>query len=361
MKIVPLEALKPGDKLARPLFSTSGQFLLHQETILTNQLLDRLMKYEIEHAYITKDISINLDSKTFIEKDHKNKVVQYIRESFHTIYNHPINGNTFIVEQAAEGLKQVVGDMNKLVKQNNDIVSLLSDVFVFDDSIFTHSLNVTIYTLTIARELPFTKQELEELGLGALLHDIGKLKIPKEILLKPDRLSKEEYEIVKHHTVYGYDMIKLIPNIPQSVLRCVKEHHERLNGTGYPEGLSSDKLHIFSKIIGVADTFDAMTTERVYQDKRLPHEALEILYTGSGTLFEQKYIELFRQNVAVYPNGMKIVLNDGRKGIVIKQNNEVSDRPILTILEEQGKAVKETYEIDLSKHLNLVVQKIYNE
>jgi putative nucleotidyltransferase with HDIG domain len=351
MKKILVDQLQPGQKIGEPIISSNGQLLIHQGTTLTEAIIDRLYQHNVPFVTLmesgdqqTKDLGID-----------RKAAVHTIKKSFQSLNEPTITTKTYLAEQTAKELKSVVFHVKDSLDEREELVSLLTEAFIFDDYIFDHSLNVTIYTLTIAKELGFNDKELLEIGLGALLHDIGKMKIPKQILQKTGRLSEEEFAIVKNHSSFGYEMLKGIAGIPESVVRSVLEHHERLDGTGYPLGMKGDDIHLYAKVIGVADVFDAITTNRVYRNARLPHEALEVLYAGSGTLFEQRYIELFRQNVSVYPNGLKLTLSDGSKGIVVKQNDELTDRPVLEIFEQNGHLLEEKYEVNLAKTFNLVV------
>ncbi|MRG85165.1 HD-GYP domain-containing protein [Salinibacillus xinjiangensis] len=352
MKPKQIEQLKPGNKLAKPLFDQKGNLLLHQQTVLNEHLIERLKKYEIDQVYVT---SPTIDSPlNLITKSKKEKWGKELKKSFYILDDTNFVEQTYVIEAAAQDLKKIVCEIHKLVYSNSDIVSLISDVVEFDDYLYHHSLNVATYSLAIARELNFSQASLEDLGLAALLHDIGKMKVPEDIVFKSGRLTEQEFQEIQKHTYLGYEIVKQIPNIPQSVLRTIYEHHERLDGSGYPQKLAGNQIHPFAKIIAVADVFDAITTERVYKDKQLPHEALEVLYAGSGTLFEPKFIELFRNNVAVYPNGMRVTLSDGRKGVIKRQNKDLSDRPVVEISSNKH----ESYELNLAKHFNIVVTAI---
>ena len=191
--------------------------------------------------------------------------------------------------------------------------------------------------------------------VGAFLHDVGKMQVKKDILLKPGKLTEEEYEQIKLHSEHGYRMLKEVPNLPLLVAHCAYQHHERINGSGYPRGLKGQDIHLYGKIIAVADVFDAVTTNRVYRKAMLPHEALEILYAGAGTLFEQNIVEAFRNSVAVYPVGLTVILNDRRIGVVVRQNMGTSNRPVVYIIEENGVPVEEPYELNLMKTLDIVI------
>jgi HD-GYP domain-containing protein (c-di-GMP phosphodiesterase class II) len=212
-------------------------------------------------------------------------------------------------------------------------------------------LNVTLYALSIGLKLGLPQKDLEILGLGGILHDIGKMLIPSEILFKPGKLTSEEFTEMKKHTTYGYDILRNMHTIPLLVAHCAFQHHERLNGSGYPRGVKNEDIHLFGKILAVADVFDAVTSHRIYRSAMLPHEGLEILYAGSESLYEPVIIEAFRKSVAIYPFGLTVTLNDGRKGLVVGQNKDITERPIIRIIEAGGAELDSPYDINLKDHL----------
>ena len=168
--------------------------------------------------------------------------------------------------------------------------------------------------------------------------------------MKPDKLTEEEFAEIKKHTESGFMILKEVKTIPLVVAHCAYPHHERLDGTGYPRGLKDDEIQYFAKIIAVADVFDAITSNRVYRNAMLPHEVLEILYAGCGRLFDLKIVEAFRSAVAIYPVGVTGELSNRTLGTVKKQNMGLGDRPIIEIMEEDGKSLDEPYQIDLSEN-----------
>ncbi|GAE33233.1 HD-GYP domain-containing protein [Halalkalibacter akibai] len=241
------------------------------------------------------------------------------------------------------------------IKNNKDALAILSDIFVYDSYIFTHSLNVTVYTLGLAVELGFTEKQLMDIGMGALLHDVGKMAIPTEVLNKPGRLTVEEFEIIKSHAKAGYDMLRNAPNISLLSAHCAFQHHERIDGTGYPQGLKGNQIHYYAKLIAIADVFDAVTSNRIYRKPMLPHEGLELLYSGVENQFDQSLVEAFRKTIAVYPAGLKVKLSDGRVGIVVKQNKQLSTHPVVRIIEEHSRELANPYQLDLVEQLNVTI------
>lgn len=147
--------------------------------------------------------------------------------------------------------------------------------------------------------------------MGSLLHDIGKMMIPPEILHKPGRLTDEEFDIIKNHAKYGFDILRKQGDVPLLSAHCALQHHEKWNGGGYPRGLAGEEIHPYARALAVGDVFDALTTHRVYRRAMLPHEAMEIIYADTNSHFEQSVVETFRRTVAIYPVGVTVKLNSG--------------------------------------------------
>lgn len=189
------------------------------------------------------------------------------------------------------------------------------------------------------------------------MHDLGKMYIPLEVLNKVEPLTAEEIELIQSHCMSGFDTLRKVPEIPLTVAHCAFQHHERVDGTGYPRGLQDNEIHKYAKIVSVADVFDAVTTPRSYRPALLPHKGLELLYTGSGTQFESDQIHLFKGCIAIYPEGLTVKLNDGRTGIVSKYNFNAVGRPEIRITRNEEEQEVIPYEIDLSSsmYLNLEI------
>jgi HD-GYP domain-containing protein (c-di-GMP phosphodiesterase class II) len=242
------------------------------------------------------------------------------------------------------------------LSSHKDAMIMLTNMSVTDNYLYQHSLNVCIYTTMLAMALGYSRDELMTIGLGSLLHDIGKTQIPSGILKKKGDLTDHEFEIIKRHAEFGFQLLKDEPNIPLLAAHCALQHHERLDGSGYPRGIKGNEIHKYARLIGITDSYDAMTTHRAYRSAMLPHQALEILFTGSGTLYEKKMIEMFRDKIAIYPIGVTVRISTGESGVVVDLNATAPMRPIVRILQDaDGRELKEPYEIDLSKKLNVMI------
>ncbi|WP_100373947.1 HD-GYP domain-containing protein [Bacillus sp. FJAT-45037] len=355
MRLVTVKSVEPGVRLGRDIYSDNGQILLYKGAVLTDRLLDRLIDVGVFFIYIEDQLTEDILVDSVIREETKQRALQSIKHEFKTISEQATLNKTMNLDHVSKSFSSIVDSILEDIQGNTDALGMLSDTYIYDNYIFTHSLNVTIYSLGLAVKLGFSRKQLQEIGLGALLHDVGKVAIPVEVLNKPGRLEKEEFDLVKTHARAGFDLLRDIPNIPLLAAHCAFQHHERLDGNGYPRGLSADLIHPYAKIIGIADVFDAVTSHRVYRKPMLPHEGLELLYAGADRLFDKKLIEAFRETISIYPVGLTVKLNDGRLGIVVKQNRNMSTHPVIRIFKENGRKVDSPYDIDLMENINTTI------
>lgn len=356
MRLVSTELLKPKSILGKTIYNTHQQILLKEGVVLSERMIVRLKELGIKYVYIADPKTAHIQpSNTISDQVRKNTLVA-IESAFNDIHKkESIVGSSIIIEKNSKQFTELVRTILNEIKDHSELLTILSDVHIHDEYIFIHSFNVTLYTLAIGMKLGLSQKELEMLGMGAVLHDVGKMKVPLEVLMKPGKLTNSEFTEVQKHTEYGFQILKRVNTIPLLVAHCAFQHHERMDGSGYPRGIQDEDIHLFAKIIAVADVFDAVTSNRVYRQAMLPHEGLEILYAGAGTLFDAKIVETFRKAVAIYPLGLNVTLNNHAEGVISKQNDGMSERPIITILKENGKELEKPYDIDLAKELDLVI------
>ncbi|MEK3991864.1 MULTISPECIES: HD-GYP domain-containing protein [Robertmurraya] len=354
MRLVATANVESGTILGKTVRNDKGQILLSEGVELNEKMLRRLLLLGITYIYIKDSVTEGIEYIEVLPDSVRRKAVQTIETTFQELQNDSKFDTSFVIEKASKRFKDLIRQLLFELKNNENLLTMLADVYTYDNYIFTHSLHVTMYSLAIGMKLKLTPKELEILGMGAILHDVGKMKVPFDILQKPGKLTDQEYDEIKRHPEEGFQMLRNVPAMSLIVAHCAYQHHERLNGTGYPRGIEGEDIHQLAKIIAVADVFDAVTSNRVYRDAMLPHHGLEILFAGSGTLFDPKIIEAFRKGVAIYPVGITVILDDGRKGVVSKQNMGVSDRPIVRIIEENGKDT-DPYELDLSVSLSTMI------
>ncbi|SHF23745.1 HDIG domain-containing protein [Modicisalibacter ilicicola DSM 19980] len=211
-----------------------------------------------------------------------------------------------------------------------------------------HCLNVGILAMTLGRHLGQDRNRIEELGLAGMLHDLGKMKLDQAILAKPGKLTHEEFAHVKTHTLEGYAMLENEEGLPTVVREACRDHHERLDGSGYPHGKRAGDIGETARIIAIVDTYDAISSRRVYEEARPTPEALRILYQARGTLYDDELVIRFIECIGVYPPGSIVELNNGMVGVVLSVEPDKRLKPRLLLMLDERKALMPKTVIDLA-------------
>ena len=223
--------------------------------------------------------------------------------------------------------KKVVAAMAKSVLRNPDALICFAQLKERDEYTALHCLRVSILALAFGRHLGFEEDELNLLGLGALLHDIGKMRVPDAILSKPDKLSDREFEIVKSHVPMGAEILERTGVFPTKALEVTRQHHERYAGYGYMDRLRGNQISEFGAISAIVDVYDAMTSDRVYRDGLSSLDALKIMYEWRGRDFQPELLEEFIKCIGIFPIGSVVVLNTAEVGVVRTLNREQRLKP----------------------------------
>jgi putative nucleotidyltransferase with HDIG domain len=243
---------------------------------------------------------------------------------------------------------QIVNSLADEVSQNRTALLALTTLKNYDSYTFTHMVNVSILTMGQARGLGIEGPLLREFGLSALLHDIGKVRTPAEILNKPEKLTDKEFEILRRHTVDGAGILRRTPEIPALAPIVAFEHHLRLDGTGYPFGASRSTLNLGTMLCGIADVYDAMRSQRVYQEAFPTDRILAVLQRNDGKQFDQHLVRRFSQLVGIYPPGNLVRLNTGEVAVVLKAYAPDPYRPRVRLLfDSAGVAFTRVRELNL--------------
>ncbi|MFT9849028.1 HD-GYP domain-containing protein [Aneurinibacillus sp. REN35] len=356
MRLISIERCQAGMVLAQPICTDQGTILLNTDMTLTDSMIERLKQKGINTIYIRDEATEDIEIEETISQETRQMAMKVIYQGFSEIIHAEKKWKARLSPATTAAFRNVFELILADLKNNRKAIGLLSDMYIQDHYVYAHSLNVAIYAAAVGLELGYTDKELLELGIGAMLHDIGKLMIPEEILYKPGRLTDEEFSTVKQHAEYGFNYLRHQQGIPLLAAHCAYQHHERLDGTGYPRALQGDEIHKYARLLSVCDVFDALTTNRVYRNAMLPHDAMEIIFAGTGTHFEPKIVEAFRKTVAIYPIGLTVTLNTGAVGIVVDYNRNLPGRPVVRIIKrEDGSKPVPYYEMDLSKELNITI------
>lgn len=244
--------------------------------------------------------------------------------------------------------KETVEPMVESVLRNPDAMIWLSRMKKYDSYMYHHSVSASIWGITFGRHLGLDKSGLHEIGLGCMLFDVGKTKLPHALLIKAEKLSETEWHVMRNHVDYSVNLLEGAGGITERIISMVHSHHERHDGSGYPDKLKENQIPTFAKIAGMVDCYDAITSPRPYSKLRSPYEAVREIYSWRGTLFQAEVVEQFMQVVGVFPTGSLVELNSGAVAIVIAQNDSRRLKPrVMLILDEKKKRLPQFNTVDL--------------
>jgi putative nucleotidyltransferase with HDIG domain len=253
-------------------------------------------------------------------------------------------------EPDATMARTTVDVLAQAVAENRTAVVALTTVKSGDYDMFTHMVNVSILTMAQAEGLGLDGPVLRELGLAALLHDIGKVRTPAEILNKPDRLSSWEFDIMKRHTIEGAEILSRTADMPALAPVVAREHHLRLDGSGYPDRAPGTSLSVGTMLCSIADVYDAMRSERLYQGSVSVDRVLEVLTRNNGQHFDRHLVGRFVQLVGIYPIGTLVKLDTGEIAVVISNNPPDLSRPqVRIVIDRAGERLAAPYDVNLSE------------
>lgn len=367
MRLVPIRCVRPNSYLGKTLYDSNGNRLLTSSAKLTDNILQHLKDLNIASLYIEDEYS-NQEIQNVIKPEIREKSTKIIENSVPNIerlYHRRIKNRPFkeYIKYMDEKEK-IIDDLNNTAKElvenileNNEILINLVDLKSMDYYTYQHSINVSIYSIIIGLGQELSKEELYNLALGALLHDIGKIFIPERILLKKGKLSPEESELIRTHPRNGYNYLSKFENIPEISKMIILHHHERLDGNGYPDGTSGNEINKLVNIVSIADVYDALTSKRPYREPMCPNDAFEYVFANSEKMFYFDLVFIFSKVIIPYPKGTIVKLNNGDIGIVQRSYSEYPLRPIIKILESNKKYRRGSI-INLENSLSLVISNI---
>lgn len=349
MRMVSVNMLKPEMRLAFPVYCKNALVIKAGKDNMA-RYIPNLTNMGIHFVYVEDkqsdgiEISDALSGETRYggKKALKKIVEQY--SDFSTITMSSIN----------DSIEHIISD----ILHNRDIQISLNDIGTVDEYTYVHSVDVCVYSLLIGRELGYNKTTMNKLAMGAILHDIGKTVLERDIQFKKGALTEDEYVYMKRHADFGYEILKMNTSMPEASRRIALNHHERLDGSGYPNGLGGNQLDEFARITAIADVFDALISDRCYKRKWSVNQAVDYMIEYSDSLFSAELVQLFIQQIAIYPNGSMVLMSDNSIGIVKEQNKNVPLRPIVRlIVDRKGQEIESPHEIDLMENLAITIIK----
>jgi len=350
--------LEPGMKVGRNIYSPSGQLLVRQGTILTRKLIRRLEITGIRSLYIEDGLLPDLAPEDIIKESTRVEAINNVRRVLVSAEEAGPAKGLVVDEALVASVEAIVAE---LLAKPGAVVEL-AEVRAVDDYTFGHSVNVSVLSLLTGIELKLKRGSLVTLGLGAILHDVGKTLVPLSILNKPGKLTAEEFEQVKTHTDKGFERLKAARHFNEAICRVALEHHERLDGSGYPRGLKEGEISRLSRIVAVADVYDALTADRVYRGAMLPHEALEMLSGSGGYLFDYQAIQAFFRHVAAYPMGTIVKLSNGEIAVAVATHPGLPMRPVVRpLFDASWRRIEAPLDLDLSDEPRIAICQVVPE
>jgi HD-GYP domain-containing protein (c-di-GMP phosphodiesterase class II) len=345
MRLVSIDMLDNGMILAKDIIY-KDMLVLKKGSRNIHQYINRLNKMGIRYLYVEDSICDDIMVPDVISDDTRKLCKKTLINTMRSLDNHEDTP----ISRLNSSIEHIIYDIT-----TKNIKHSLADIRTIDEYTFSHCISTTVYALLIGKELNYSKSMMEQLAIGTMLHDIGKVLLDSNILYKKEELTYSEMEYVKKHVLKGYDYIRDRTDIPEASKNIVLRHHERLDGSGYPHALKGNQLEEYSRIAGIADVYDALVSDRCYRKKWKTNKAIKFLLENSDVKFDADLVRIFMNNIAVYPNGSTIRLSDGRMALVKEQNRNIPLRPIIKVFADQWGHILPIEEIDLLKVLSITI------
>ena len=341
-KFVSTRVLQPGMKIDQAILDKTGRELIAKGAYLDDFQIEYLQKKSIGGIYVSEgepdpdeihslEAQLPAYTKELIEKsrvEDKSKVtlstevIKRVGEGVQYLYDN-VESENFL-----EATNNVTGELVKAIESNNAIAVDINLIKVSDEYTFKHSVDVATMGMIIGRNFGLNEEELRDIGVAGLLHDLGKSNIPLEILNKPGKLDDDEFALMKQHSLFGFKILKEKGAFSDGIMKGVLQHHEKINGKGYPMGVTGENISRFARILSVADIYDALVTERPYKKGFPKREALEMIF-GMSTELDNKAISSFMNSIIIFPVDSYVQLSNGETGKVVANNPGYPMRPVV--------------------------------
>lgn len=320
--------LKPGMKLARDIWGKNTFLpLVRAGNKLTQKSISSFIARDIIGAYIEFDGTEGIEIKEIFPMEIKVRVTAEVKRIFQSLLLE--KGRSF---QNIKALNQVADYLVNVISENEECMMNIIDIKNYNEYAYVHSMQVSITCVLIGKKLKFSNSKLKDVAIAGLLHDLGKTFIPLEILEKEGPLTEDEFNIMRQHPNLALSKLTSCKTLSKEILDGIGQHHEKMDGTGYPHNLCGDEISEFAKIIAIADVYDALTTDRSYRPAWDAHKAVDYMISCADSHFDVCYLNAFLSVVAAYPIGVLVRLNNGLVAVVVGSNVGLPLNPIIKIL-----------------------------
>lgn len=364
MRLIPIDRVRPNTVLGKTIYDWNGKVLLRAGVVLRENTIKKIKEYNISSIYIVDKYSRE-EIEDVIRPEIRQKTISLVKEAFSTIQRlepkkrikNNENDYTWQEESYFYNIGKMVEDIMTDILRKEELVLALVDIRSSDNHVYAHSVNVAVISLMLGIAFKLPKKRLEALCTGALLHDIGKAYLPKEIINKKGEPTEAEKTIMKAHPRLGYKYLSSTYNISALSKIIVLQHHENVDGTGYPDGLKKDKIMDLSLIVSIADAYDNLSTNTNGREAMFPSDILEYLMSNAGTKFDYNMVNVFCRIVIPFPKGTIVELSTGEIAVVEETKPNFPLRPIVKIIKSK-RSGRENMIIDLITELSIVIIKI---
>lgn len=341
MRRVNVDELQPGMVIARTVVGSDGRALLTKNNQLTTGYILRLRSMGLGSLYVKDDFT---EDDIEVPEIVSQKVVSAVTGNLKTSMKKLEDRKSIDMNSMRKGVALLLED----IMDNRNLLIQLEDIRAYSDYLLFHSINVAVFCMMTGVTMGYLEGSLMDLGMGALLHDIGMITVDPAVLEKPDSLNASERAHIMQHPEVGFNILRTYREVSTLSAHVAYQHHEHVDGSGYPREISEHHILEFGKIAAIADTFDAIISDRPYRKGYSTTEGVLILRKLSGSYFDPNIVEAFVANVALYPAGCLVSLNTGHIAVVTSITKSHPNSPtILVICDPSGKFITPPFEIDL--------------
>ncbi len=339
MRYVTISSLKEGMVLARPFYGNKFEILLMEGMTLNRHHIQRINELGYAGVYISDEISKDVVTRDIISQELRLATIKAAKDLMQTaeVDTGTAGRSKASAKVTKEKQQQIIMPLIRAIIGSSRRMVDLIDLKPYDGYSYYHAANVVVLSLLLGVEMGITGNQLYELGMAALLHDVGNVFIPKAILNKPDKLTPDEYDIIKSHSEIGFEYLK--EHFDISIDACIGalQHHENYDGTGYPNRLKKNKISIYGRIIAITDVYDALTSRRPFRQPMMPPAAMAYMQQKSGNMFDPEIVDALSKIISLYPAGTCVELNSGVRCIVVENFNNAPQRPKLRLINNMSK------------------------
>jgi HD-GYP domain-containing protein (c-di-GMP phosphodiesterase class II) len=338
MRYVHIESVETGQFLGKTIYSGNGTVMLAAGVQLTVFMINTLNRIGVTMLYIQDPAFADIDTEDILSDATKQVAFREMNEAFAAIRS----GKDWSTKNLGLSVNQILGD----VMNNKELLVQLTEIRTADNAQYVHAMNVCLIATLIGMNMGFNYGQSTDLAIGALLHDIGKNGQTEE----PAGNMKE------HHTWRGFDQLKSKREFNLLIAHTALQHHEQIDGKGLPRGLSSGEIHIFARIVAVANKYDNLINP-LHDKGMLPHEACEELMAMSEKELDHEVLIQFTRIISVYPNGMAVRLSTKETGVIVRQHRGLPGRPVVRVVNTNGDEL-DVSEIDLAKQTTVFIEAV---